>query len=305
MSSPDRSLRARLRHRAVTTTAGAVERLSLPLDRRLARRTRVLDRIPRVADRRGGKQAYGEWAWVAGMFGALIADLVDGVPEPRIVDVGCGPGLVLVAAEPTVLEGGELIGLDVQASEIDFCRRHYPDPPYRFDRIDRAHPVYAPDAGPSTDRWPVEDASADLVTALSVLTHLDGAEAAATLSEMARILRPGRTALVSAFLVDLEVSGDRAGTAGSPPPPSAPDTSRFHHTPPTRWRFERSLGDGFFAPAWADPPERAIGLTQARFSELAAEVGLEIRRIRPGTWRERRGLYFQDLVELRRPNDRG
>ncbi len=299
MSRPaDRSsLRARLLDRLLGLGATAIEPLALPIDRSLATRTRVLDRIPPVRARRGGKRSYAEWAWVIGLLQALLDDLLVDVERPRVVDVGCGSGLVLIAAEPSVADGGQLIGLDVQPDAIEFCRRHYPDPPYAFHALPIDHPLYAPgvsaDAA-SPEPWPVEAQSADLVTALSVLTHLDREATAATLAEVARVLRPGSPALLSVFLVDPDDA--------EPPDDRRParSTSRFHRTDPDRWRFVRPIGHGWFAPSWSDPPERAIGLTRTALDRVTGEAGLAVERVIPGTWREERGLYFQDLVIVRR-----
>ena len=289
----DRSV---LRDRVVGWSAATVERLAIPLDRALARRTRQLDRIPPLRQRRGGKRSYAEWAWVVGLLQPLIADLVADADQPRIVDVGCGTGLVLIAAEPSVLDGGELIGLDLRPDDIEFCRGHYPTPPYRFELLDGGHPVYAPDRSGSP-RWPIEPGSADLVTALSVLTHLRASEAAAILTEIGRALRPGAPALVSAFLIDPTAATDRTAPRG---PGDGRPVSRFHRTDPRRWVFEVPVDDGWWSPRWADPPERAIGLTEAALSAIAEPAGLTVGRILPGTWRERPGWYFQDLVVLHR-----
>ena len=299
------SRRDRLSERLLEAAARAVEVVAMPVDRALARRTRVLDRIPTLPHRQGGKRSYAEWAWVIGLLQALVGDLLDGVDEPEIVDVGCGSGLVLIAAENSVADGGRLLGLDVQDEAIEFCRRHYPSPPYRFAALPDGHPLYAAhrpdgtDPGPGSPRWPVASDSVDLVTALSVLTHLRREEAGALLDETARVLRPGASALVSVFLVDPEV--DDLPVAGSPPSDPRPGSSRFHRTDPRHWRFDRTIDEGWFSPSWADPPERAIGLTRAALDDLATGAGLTVERVRPGTWRERRGLYFQDLVVLRAP----
>ncbi len=288
-----------VRDRLLEWSASSIERLALPLDRRLARRTRQLDRIPGFRHRRGGKRSYAEWAWLIGLLQPLIEDLVVGTERPRIVDVGCGTGLALIAAEPSVLDGGELIGLDVRSDDIEFCRRHYPSPPYRFETVAGGHPVYAPDAmGSDAAGWPIEDGSVDLLTAVSVLTHLRAAEARALVGRIGRVLRPGAAALVTVFLVDHHPDPATPVERGSTTPAT---TSRFHRTDPERWRFEVAVDEGWWSPRWAQPPERAIGLTSDALAGLAAEAGLAVERVWPGTWRERPGRYFQDLVVLRRP----
>lgn len=84
------------------------------------------------------------------MFQAMIHDLLKEADQPSVVDLGCGTGLVMIAAEPTVVEGGELLGLDVREEDIDFCRRHYTDPPFRFARLGVGNALNAPEASGPT-----------------------------------------------------------------------------------------------------------------------------------------------------------
>lgn len=286
---------ARRRH-LVELSLGAAARLvepvALSVDRALMRRNRNLRLVPGYRHRDGGKVAYGEWCWLIGLLQTRVHDLLVDVAHPRVVDMGCGSGLAMIAAEPMVAGGGELIGLDVRADAVARCRRLYPDPPFRFEHLPVANEVYSPGAiGPL--RWPVDDQSVDLVTAISVFTHLGRDDARASMGEIGRVLAPGGRVLLSVFLVDPANPGPAVGL----------ERSRFHRSAPTHWRFDRALGDGWYGPRWAVPPERAIGLTVEALDRLAAEAGLVVERVSGGTWREQPGLYFQDLVELRRDAD--
>lgn len=280
------------RERVLRSASSVLERLTLPADKALMRRNRHLVHVPGIGGRRGGKVSYGEWCWLIGLLQTMLFDLVDPETSPKIVDVGCGTGLAMIAAAPLAGDQGEILGLDVRREDIEFCRRHYPDPPFRFEVLDQHNARYAPNAaGHDTEaiRWPIEDGSADLVTAISLWTHLARADAEASMTELGRVLRPGAAALISVFLVD--------PGRGTRPTGSA---SRFHRTDPSTWQFDRDLGHGWFCPSWADPPEQAIGLTEPALGRMAAANSLDVERIVPGTWPERPGLYFQDLVVLRR-----
>jgi SAM-dependent methyltransferase len=136
--------------------------------------------------------------------------------------------------------------------------------------------------------WPIEDDSTDLVTALSVWTLLLEEEARASFSEAFRLLRPGGHAVVSVFVRD---EGH------------APDTavSRYHQAGPRRWQFDEPLGNGWFTTTWAAPPELAIGIDGEALCGAVEGAGFELSRTIPGNWTERPGLFFQDILVLRKP----
>lgn len=63
--------------------------------------------------------------------------------------------------------------------------------------------------------------------------------------------------------------------------------------------FDAPVGDGkWFATQWARVPEAAIALERDSLDDLAAHAGLKVRHVHPGTWRERPGVYFQDVAVL-------
>jgi SAM-dependent methyltransferase len=66
------------------------------------------------------------------------------------------------------------------------------------ERLSVAFPEFSFAQADASERWPVPDASADLVTAFDILFHIvDDARFAAALAEAGRVLRPGGHLLVS------------------------------------------------------------------------------------------------------------
>jgi hypothetical protein len=63
------------------------------------------------------------------------------------------------------------------AADIEFCRAHYPSPPFEFIHFDIHNPAYAPAQEKRNRPWPLDDARFDVVTALSVWTHLNESDA--------------------------------------------------------------------------------------------------------------------------------
>jgi SAM-dependent methyltransferase len=122
-----------------------------------------------------------------------------------VFDFGCGCGrlariLLLQKERPR-----NYVGIDVHKEMIEWCERHLTplDPHFRFLH----HDVYAHSYAPGNrlqlaEPFPVPDGEATLVIALSVFTHLYLSQAEYYLSEVARILKPGGTALTSWFFFD-------------------------------------------------------------------------------------------------------
>src|SRR5687768_14305541 len=99
-----------------------LDRVYLGIDKRLIRRTRNLGKIPFLAHRRRGKRSYAEWAHVIGIFQTLLYTHVPRQDAVRVLDVGCGNGLLALAAEPFIGQTGAYVGIDVDARALDLCR---------------------------------------------------------------------------------------------------------------------------------------------------------------------------------------
>ena len=79
---------------------------------------------------------------------------------------------------------GSLVGLDITAVVTERLTEKYPE--YRFFEAD------------ASERWPLPDASADIVTAFDILFHItDDERFAAAIREAGRVTRPGGLLLVS------------------------------------------------------------------------------------------------------------
>lgn len=92
-----------------------------------------------------------------------------GTPPPRLLDVGCGTGIVLEHLEPY----GPATGLDFSSTALEFCRKR------GATRLVRGQGEHLPFA----------DDSFDVVTAFGVVEHIDDDRGA--LAEWCRVLKPG------------------------------------------------------------------------------------------------------------------
>ncbi len=268
----------------------------LPQDKARVLRTRNLQLIPAEARRRGGKYAYAEWAHVIGIFQTLIGQQTGWREGLRVLDAGCGAGLLAIACEPVLGRGGCYTGVDVALEQLAFCRQHYAADYYRFLHLDTANPFYAPGQPKAGVPWPVAQETQHLVTALSVWTHFNEQDARFYMAELARVLEPGGKALVTMFLLDEAYHATL--------PRTGKQEARFHSTPPQRWVFDQPAygADEWFCPGWAEVPEEAIGITPAGLASMLDGTGLTMCAHYPGNWKEIPGPFFQDVLVLKKPH---
>lgn len=109
--------------------------------------------------------------------------LLDVEHTDAMIDLGCGSGRL--ASRLARFYKGQFLGVDVVKEMLDYANARTPDN-FRFVEVDDI-------------AIPAPDASADLVTAFSLFTHLLHEETFIYLEEAKRVLRPGGR-LVFSFL---------------------------------------------------------------------------------------------------------
>jgi ubiquinone/menaquinone biosynthesis C-methylase UbiE len=107
-----------------------------------------------------------------------VRELMEGVEEPVIVDLGCGPALLLPELA-RAMPRAKLVGIDPSGSMLELARRVIEDEdPGAFElKAGRAEDI------------PLEDGSADVVISLKNLHEWE--DASKGMAEMKRVLRPG------------------------------------------------------------------------------------------------------------------
>lgn len=107
-------------------------------------------------------------------------------PDGRLLDVGCGTGLLAAAAEGFLSDRGAYVGTDLAPEAVEFCRRTYRRPNFRF-------------AASGMTSVPVEGETFDAVAFYSVFTHTYPDETALLLAEAVRLLAPGGVVFADVF----------------------------------------------------------------------------------------------------------
>lgn len=272
---------------------GFYDRFFIPMDKKQIRRTRNLRLIPREKyRRRGGKYSYGEWAHVIGIFQSLFYHYLVKHESNRILDIGSGTGILGIASEPFISSGGKYTGVEIRKQDVEFCKKHYAEDHFEHIHFDAENAYYNnPEQKDNTKKWPVDDVTFDLVTALSVWTHLNEEDSLRYFKEISRVLKPDGKAIITFFLLDDDYKNSlskRHTTA----------SGRFHSLKQDRWIFDQSSYGSkmWFHPEWVKVPEHVIALTKEGLDYLMSNSGLKLVKHYPGNWKEIPGLYFQDVL---------
>ncbi len=141
-------------------------------------------------------------------FLSYLTELGGVKPTDKVLDVGCGPGRIAVALTQHLANQGSYEGLDIDREAITWCQNHitprYPN--FRFQWVDVYNTMYNPagQQGASAYRLPFEDSSFDCVCLTSVFTHMLPEDMQHYFSEIGRVLRRGKTCLMTFFLLNEE-----------------------------------------------------------------------------------------------------
>lgn len=268
-----------------------LDRLFLHYDKRMVRRTRNLRLMPDISARRlPGRPSYAEWCYVVGVFQTVLRMRLRKETDNRILDVGSGSGIMAIACEPFIGDAGHYTGIDVNQREVSFCRGHYPTDKFSFVHLDAGNPIYVPEQT-GRARWDVADESVDVVTSLSVWTHMNEDDAVFYFREVDRVLRPGGQAFITFYVLDdlyqRSVSGwdtQRRGKYNN----SFVD-SRVFNTP-------SSASGNWIHPDWAPRPEDTIGVTPAGLETMMDSTRMSLAETMLGNWKEVPGVFYQDVL---------
>jgi SAM-dependent methyltransferase len=189
-----------------------------------------------------------------------------------VLDVGCGAGAMVEELRRRLPADGRYVGFDVHAPSIRWCRKRWAGDARLSFEIAPVSSPYGSAKGRAieTYRFPVEDGEADLILAKSVFTHLLREQARHYLSETRRALRPGRPAIVTAFLYEPGAAGVEAA-------------------------FPHDAGDGMRVRS-RSRPTAAVAWEKSRFLASIEEAGLRLQWHSEGFYPGRERRTAQDTL---------
>jgi ubiquinone/menaquinone biosynthesis C-methylase UbiE len=206
-------------------------------------------------------------------------------PDDKVLDVGSGIGRMAVGLTGYLSPRAEYDGFDIVKEGVDWCRENITSryPNFRFLHADITNQLYNPQGRyPSSEyKFPYPDNRFDFLFLTSVFTHMFTADVENYLREIARVLKPGKTAFITCFLMNPESEAlVRAGKS----------TQDFSH------RLE-----GCFTTTPSNP-ETAIAFAEPQMREMLRKAGLEIEEpVRFGSWCGRAAFVsYQDIIIARK-----
>lgn len=142
-------------------------------------------------------------------YGELLRDLLvqhAGIdPESSILEIGCGCGRTALALK-NYLKGGSYTGMDIERESIRYCQNAsvFQCDAFTFDFLDVQNDEYNPagEAAASDYVFPYEDGEFHAVFLVSVFTHMLTDDVKNYIEEIARMLKPGGTLMLTTFLMD-------------------------------------------------------------------------------------------------------
>jgi SAM-dependent methyltransferase len=194
-----------------------------------------------------------------------------------VLELGCGVGRIAAALTTWLRAPGRYQGLDVVPASISWCQEHITPrhPHFSFECLDVANSSYNPGGTIRADelRFPYEDASFDLVVAVSLFTHLLPASAAHYLAEACRVLRPGGRVFATWFIWRSE---------------SVSSSEAMQLFP---------FDCGSHRVGSMEDPEAVVAFPENALVERYRAAGLQITHNIPGNWeRGHHALPYQDMI---------
>lgn len=205
-------------------------------------------------------------------------------PDHRILDVGCGVGVMASRLTAFMNSRGSYLGFDVVEPGIRWCQKHitsrYPNFAFRF--ADVFHEQYNPKGKTQLLdlSFPAKDGEFDFIWLKSVFTHMVPMHIRHYLAEIHRSLANSGRCLATFFLLNDESKALIKGGA------STVDISHC-------------VGD--YSVMSPRLPELAIGIPETNLTQWCDQLGIEVEHCRYGSWCGRESYTsYQDIVVLRR-----
>jgi SAM-dependent methyltransferase len=240
-----------------------------------------------------GGDSYTGWIYQQGFFAGLIRSHLPG-RSLRIIDFGCGFGKLAPVSTFFTHPDGVYIGIDIRSDCIEACERQYAHlPRVEFHKSEDYNSMYSEERSDELRRstpqhdWPAKPGSIDLVTAISVFTHLQEEQALHYFRQIHGVLKPNGVAMLTFHIVEEPRKAPKFSSANKP---HLLDLFDFRTALPPSQNFftSRPL-----------VPEDAIAVNDAGLKSLIGDR-FDLVSIIRGSTTGGEDPFFQDIVILRK-----
>jgi SAM-dependent methyltransferase len=200
-------------------------------------------------------------------------------PEARVLDVGCGCGM-MAQALTKYLSTGSYEGLDVVPVLIDWCKktitREYLN--FHFELADVLNEYYNPRGRFASSKYvfPYSDGTFDFVFGKSLFTHMLPLDVENYIANVARVLKKDGSCFFTFFLLNDE-------------------SLALMKNGKSDWNFKYDFGE--YRTATDKVVEAAVSYNEDFILSFYKKYGLSIKSIRYGSWCRRPNfLTYQDII---------
>lgn len=214
----------------------------------------------------------GDYTEVGETWLGLLRSLALVRPDERVLEIGCGAGVLARPLHRHLGPGARYVGYDDDPEAIEWCQAAYRDrPDFSFE--------LAEDLSPPELELPFLDETFDVVVMHDVLPHLEPAAVAARLREARRVLTEEGRLFATTYLLD---AGARAAIAAG--------------TAAIAFATE----DDAPAAVGAHGGEPTYAVDEEWLLDRVAEAGFKTVGIRHGSWTPREDTKaFPDILVAR------
>jgi len=250
----------------------------------VTRKANHLERYPPISLRRRVGFLTG-FDGVPSEFVAYLKLLCGLGPTSRVLDMGCGCGLLELELEKVVTRG-ECCAFDIHRPSINWAAKTIGSrsPHFRFLHADIHNEAYWP-AGRLDARTflaQLQEPPFEIIVAKSLFTHMLPDELQHYLDAVAANLSADGKAMLTFFLLN-------------------EDQARHEKSGRNQITFLPVVGEAIHRIRYQNAPTAAVAYQERSLVERLAAAGLQIVETRYGSWSGREdGLSFQDILIVRR-----